>query len=363
MLVLEVHAPEVPEGRDAQGQHVGTVPQGVAVQEAGRRLVGGVRAADAVAGGLQAREGLRHPAALGVPVRHGSGILVPVAHALVDGRVVGHLHLVDGHALGVELEYALDAVRPVGLGLAHHAGDQVDVDLVEAGGADEGPGAVDLGRAVRAVVGLEDVGVEVLDPQAQARDAEVAQQLDLALLQGAGLALERDLLGRGPGQARAQPAEELLELLAREVRGRAAAEVDEARAAAGDQGSAGVELELALERVEVAADLGRVLVGVDLEVAEVAALAAEGQVDVEAERGAGLRAAAQAALERPDLCGRPEGEGRVVRDEVVADGRRRGGLGLSAHAALLSRLPGRSSTSARRSTRSGSRPPRRPERS
>ena len=60
-------------------------------------------------------------------------------------------------------------------------GDQVDVDLREVERARELVGRADLRRAVRAAVDLQDAIVEVLDAQAQARDAHLADRRQLVL--------------------------------------------------------------------------------------------------------------------------------------------------------------------------------------
>ena len=82
---------------------------------------------------------------------------------------------------GDELDRALHAVPPVVPGLADHAGDQVDVDVGKAGVANPVPGFVDFGRQVRAAVFFEDRVAEVLDAQAQPRDAQLAERVHLRL--------------------------------------------------------------------------------------------------------------------------------------------------------------------------------------
>src|SRR6185503_10550032 len=116
-------------------------------------------------------------------------------------------------------------------------------------------GALDLGRAVSAVVDLEDVGVEVLDPEREARDAEARELGQLDLRERARLALERHFFDLVPGEGRAHALEQLLQLLGREVRRRAAAEVDEQRLAALEARVRGVERELAPQARQIAADL------------------------------------------------------------------------------------------------------------
>ena len=85
-------------------------------------------------------------------------------------------------------------------------------------------------------------------------------------------------------------------------------------------GVVGVQLPLARQEIEILLDLARVLVGVDAEVAEVAALPAERDVQVEAERHA---CAGGRCQRRPRVGGdrlrRPHRERRVIRDEVAAD--------------------------------------------
>ena len=106
----------------------------------------------------------------------------------------------------------------------------------------------------------------------------------LRLGERAGLALERDFFGRRPRRDGRQPLHEAAELPHRQERRRAAAEVHEVERPAVDRRIGVVELPLARHHVEVFLDFLRVLVGVDAEVAEVAALPAERHVQVQAER-------------------------------------------------------------------------------
>ena len=81
-----------------------------------------------------------------------------------------------------------------------------------------------------------------------------------------------------------------------------------------------VQLPLPREEIEVRLDFLRVLVGVDAEVAEVAALAAERDVEVQTERDVGRRRRGERG---PGVgghgVGRPDRERRVIGDEVAAD--------------------------------------------
>src|SRR5262249_44980295 len=108
------------------------------------------------------------------------------------------LHLIDGHAVWRKRERAIDARAPVLVRLAEHAGDEIDVDLRESQLARERVGAVDFGRAMGAAVQLENPAVEVLDAEAEARDAEIPDRAELGLGQRARLTLERDLFRARP---------------------------------------------------------------------------------------------------------------------------------------------------------------------
>src|SRR4029079_7398271 len=97
----------------------------------------------------------------------------------------------------------------------------------EIEGAGEREGTPDLRRAMRPPVDLENVVVEVLDAEAEASHAHLADRGQLALGERDQLALERDLLGVLPRRHRGEASDETLELLGRQERGRAAAKVDE----------------------------------------------------------------------------------------------------------------------------------------
>jgi hypothetical protein len=169
-------------------------------------------------------------------------------------------------------------------------------------------------------VDLEDAIVEVLDPEAQPRHAHAPDGGELGVRECPWLALERDFLGAGPGRDRRQSPHQTLQLLRREKRRRAAAEVHEVQRPSGDRRQLAVQLPFATEYVEVVADLLRVLVCIDPEIAEVAALPAEGNVQVEAERNARDRRRLQ---RRPRIPRhgflRPHRKRWVGGDEIAAD--------------------------------------------
>src|SRR5262245_49900315 len=96
---------------DTQADEVRALPEPVAILErrARRVLDGSVGAANRVAGALERLEGLAHPAPASLPVRD---LLLELAGAFedvgADGCVERQLHLIDGHAVGIELERPAD---------------------------------------------------------------------------------------------------------------------------------------------------------------------------------------------------------------------------------------------------------------
>src|SRR5207302_9757241 len=143
-----------------------------------------------------------------------------------DGRVEGELHLIDGHAVRIEIDGLLHAGVPVLLGLAKHAGDQIDVDLRKSERPRVSKGLTDLRRAMRASVDLEDSIVEVLDAEAQPRDAQPPYGRQLGFGERSRLALEGDFVRAGPRGGRRQPRGKRFELLRRQKRRRTSAEID-----------------------------------------------------------------------------------------------------------------------------------------
>ena len=90
-------------------------------------------------------------------------------------------------------------LAPVVFGFAHHARDQIDIDLREADRAGELIGPVDLFCAVGAAVGTEDIFVEIFDSEAEAGYSHPFEDLEFALGDRPRFALECDLFGIVPG--------------------------------------------------------------------------------------------------------------------------------------------------------------------
>ena len=149
----------------------------------------------------------------------------------------------------------------------------------------------------------------------------LANRRELGFGERAGLALEGDLFGVVPRAGGVEPADQALQLLRRQERRRAAAEVDEVEAAAGDRRLRRVELPFARQQIEILLDLARVLVGVDPEVAEMAALPAERDVQVQTKRArpASAGACSRAAWASLTAAGIPDRKRRIIRDEIAPD--------------------------------------------
>src|ERR1051325_9686643 len=134
---------------------------------------------------------------------------------------------------------------------------------------------------MRAAVGGKDLVVEMFDTETETRDTDVFECLKLRLVNRPGLAFESDFFGVGPAHVTIKSIDEIAQLPLADVRRRAAAEVREAQLAALKSGHAAVELVLFDQRIEIDLDLRGVLVGVDFEVTEEAALTAERDVNIE----------------------------------------------------------------------------------
>src|SRR5207244_4491812 len=144
-------------------------------------------------------------------------------------------------------------------------------------------------------IDLQDVIVEILDPQAQPRHPQTANRLELMIGQRAWLALKCDLLCLVPRQQLLHAVGQVPELVHRKVRRCAAAEVNEARRAAAYKRFARIQLELLQHRVNVVPNRRRIFVRIDLEIAKVAALAAKRDVNVHSEWRAALWRAFQSS--------------------------------------------------------------------
>src|SRR5262249_5391283 len=163
------------------------------------------------------------------------------------------------------------------------------VDLREAEFAGPAESTIDFLFEVGAAVVLENLRLEVLDTQAEPRDAVLSQHLQLVLLKRAGFALEGDFASTVPRHDRSQASHEAVELRGAQIRWRAAAEVDVVERPASDAGPGRQQFYLLQDGIEIDFDVLGVLVGVDAEVTELAALPAEWDVQVKPERHASPR--------------------------------------------------------------------------
>ncbi len=312
----------MPERGHAQRDHVRASPEVVAIEKPiGRRVLHRrIGAGDRVARPLELLKGIPRPGPLGGPVGHGRGDRPLLLHLPVDRGVEGDFHLVDGDAIGPQPHRPAHAFAPTRLGIVEHSGDQVDVDLLEADRSGVSVGPVDLAGEMCPAVGPQNLVVEMLDPQAQPGDPQFVDCLQLLSVERARLAFKGHLLGLVPGQEAFHSGHELPESRRREKRGRAAAEIDEPRPPPGQERSPGVHREFAQQGLDIARHAVRLGIAarIDAEVAEVAPLAAERQVDVDAQRDARPGCLLQRRQDLSAILRLPEREGRIVGNEVVA---------------------------------------------
>src|SRR5215475_866566 len=100
---------------------------------------------------------------------------------------------------------------------AHHPRDQVNVDLLEIDFARPFVSAVNLSRKMGASVGGQNVVVEMLDAEAQSRDADIFQSFELRFAERSRLALESDFFGVLPTHMPVESVDEIAKLLFADV--------------------------------------------------------------------------------------------------------------------------------------------------
>ena len=184
---------------------------------------------------------------------------------------------------------------------------------------DPGHDLVDFAADVGAAVVAQDIVVEIFDAQAETGDADCADRFQFGFGQGARLAFEGDLGGVVPRQGGLESVCQRAEVAGADIGGRAAAEVDKVQRSVRDGGQMRIVLDFARQGVEIGLDLVGVLVGIDAEIAELATLAAEGNVEVEAEPGAGARGPGEDLARCGQILLAPKRIGRIVGDEDAAD--------------------------------------------
>src|SRR2546421_7131323 len=113
----------------------------------------------------------------------------------------------------------------------------------------------------------------------------------------------------------------MFELIHGEIGGSAAAEINEIRLAAADEGLGGINLQLGQQGIEVSPNRGRIFISINLEITKMAALPAERDVSINPERSAGSGWAVNRGEDFRRVLRFPEGIGWIIRDEIVSDRR------------------------------------------
>src|SRR4030095_213858 len=105
----------------------------------------------------------------------------------------------------------------------------------------------------------------MLDAEAQTRSADILQCLELRFPQSAGLAFKSDFFGVLPTHVTIEALDKVMKLFFADVRRRAASKISKTELPALKSARAAVDLVLFDQCVQIALDLGRVLIGIYLE--------------------------------------------------------------------------------------------------
>ena len=199
---------------------------------------------------------------------------------------MGHFHLINSEAVRFEGQSLVHGLVPFFRRVAEHPRDEIHVDLIEADLARPAIRAEDLGRLVGTSVQFQNRVVEMLDAQAQAGHADRLDGFELAPFERSRLALESYFARMRPAKVFGDTLDQTCELFTAQKGGRSAAKVDEVKRPIRQGGAAAVEGALTYQGIAVDVDVLRILVRVDAEIAELAALAAEWNVDIQPQRRA-----------------------------------------------------------------------------
>ena len=137
---------------------------------------------------------------------------------------------------------------------------------------------------MRSPIQLQYFIVHMLDTQAKPSHTDGFYRFELSLLQRARLAFKRNLTSFLPLPMLADAIDQALQLIAGQKRGRTAAKIYKLEFSTAQGSSLRVEGGLLGQCVQIHIHIARVLVRIDAEVAELASLAAEGNVQIQSER-------------------------------------------------------------------------------
>src|SRR5713226_7261038 len=158
------------ERSHTRAEHIGSVPQAVAVDKAAALGIFDHRvgAADGIAGFSKLVERILDPGAFGGPIGHAGRWTILAGYGQLLGKdgIEWQLHLIDRDAVGTQLDRLADAIPPVIPIFTDHAGDEINVDLIKLRVLDPAIAAIDFLREMRPAVGLQDGVAEVFDAQA-----------------------------------------------------------------------------------------------------------------------------------------------------------------------------------------------------
>ena len=226
----------------------------------------------------QNRDGVEIHIRLGIVVRE--ALAVP---AVIQGRAGFQLQAVAGDMLRGQGDDGGEGVLPLLHGLARQAVDQVHTEVFEPGLPHGGHGLLHLGKGMDAADGAKQAVIRRLNAQrypVEARPTQRTQGLDVT--GGVRVGLQRDLGVAGHRAALAEGPQQLCQAVRSQIAGGTAAEVHRVHPMGS---SAGRDL---LDMAQQGGGIGVHLLlaaGQRVKVAVGAFLAAEGDVDIEPERG------------------------------------------------------------------------------
>ena len=208
---------------------------------------------------------------------------------LPQGRVRLDLEGIAGHVLRLEAQDVLERAAPAGERLVRQAEHQVEREVGKARLARADDGHARLLVGMRTAEALEHVVLIGLHADGDAVEARANQPLEPLRRDAVGVGLERDLGVRAEVEALLQLVENFFQILRAEEARRTAAEIDGVdrvvrREAARFADVVGQRLQVLVRRAAIAAAAEGV------EVAVFALALAEGDVDVNAQRLAGIAA-------------------------------------------------------------------------
>src|SRR5215510_1669539 len=124
----------------------------------------------------------------------------------------------------------------------------------------------------------------MFDSKTKTSDADFLQGFKLRFSQRAGFALKGDLFGIIPAHVAVEPLNKVVKLFFADVRRRAASKISKPEASALKRRSPAVNFVFSYQGIEIVLDLSRILIRINLEIAEFATFTAKRDVQIKPQR-------------------------------------------------------------------------------